>query len=41
MTVRRALEHGVVMDDDDTVAREMDVQLEPIGAERHAVVKGE
>ena len=37
--VRRPLEGRVVVDDDDAVAREVDVELEPIGAERQAVIE--
>ena len=38
--IRGAVERRIVMDHDDGVAREMDVQLEAVGAEREAVVEG-
>ena len=37
--VRRALERVVVVHDDDAVAREVDVELETVGAERQSVIE--
>ena len=38
--VRRPLQRRVVVDDDHAVARQVDVELEPVGAERQAVIEG-
>ncbi len=37
--VRRALERVVVMNDDDAVARQMNVELDTVGAERQPMVE--
>ena len=37
--VGRAIEQRIVVDDDDAVAREVDVELEPVSAKREAIVE--
>ena len=39
LRVRRALERVIVMNDDDTVARQMDVELDTVSAERQSMIE--
>ena len=39
LEICRPFQHAVVVNDDDAVAREMQVELEAVGAERQAVVE--